>query len=125
VAGGGLRIGRWKATPSLTVNFAVRYEYDEPWIESNDKTGNVNVATRQAIYADHVPTGAPIGSGVCSNRGCYLTSFYPQMQVELFIEGNAALADAIEKGRIDLAIVIGHEDRATALSWKVSPRPDR
>jgi DNA-binding transcriptional LysR family regulator len=36
------------------------------------------------------------------------------MQVELFIEGNAALADAIEKGRIDLAIVIGHEDRATA-----------
>jgi hypothetical protein len=36
------------------------------------------------------------------------------MQVELFIEGNAALAYAIEKGRIDLAIVIGHEDRATA-----------
>jgi len=36
------------------------------------------------------------------------------MRVELFIEGNTALADGIEKGRIDLAIVIGHEDRATA-----------
>lgn len=44
----------------------------------------------------------------------HFASLYPRMQVELFIEGNASLADAIEKGRIDLAIVIGHEDRATA-----------
>jgi hypothetical protein len=36
------------------------------------------------------------------------------MQVELVIEGNGALADAIEKARIDLAVVIGHEDRAAA-----------
>jgi DNA-binding transcriptional LysR family regulator len=36
------------------------------------------------------------------------------MQIELRIEGNAALADAIGMSQIDLAIVIGHEDRATA-----------
>lgn len=36
------------------------------------------------------------------------------MQIELAIEGNAALADAIEKSRIDLAVVIGHEKRAAA-----------
>lgn len=36
------------------------------------------------------------------------------MQIELRIEGNAAPADAIEKSQIDLAIVIGHEDRAAA-----------
>jgi DNA-binding transcriptional LysR family regulator len=36
------------------------------------------------------------------------------MQVELRIEGNAALADAIEKSQIDVALVIGHEDRAGA-----------
>jgi DNA-binding transcriptional LysR family regulator len=36
------------------------------------------------------------------------------MQIELHIEGNAALVDAIDKGRIDLAVVIGHEDHADA-----------
>jgi DNA-binding transcriptional LysR family regulator len=41
-------------------------------------------------------------------------SLYPLMQVELLIEGNGALADAIEKSRIDLAVVIGHDDRAAA-----------
>jgi len=53
---------------------------------------------------------APILPSVLS----HFASLYPRMQVELFIEGNAALADAIDKGRIDLAIVIGHEDRAAA-----------
>ncbi len=41
-------------------------------------------------------------------------SLYPRMQVELRIEGNAALADAIERSQIDLAVVIGHEERAAA-----------
>jgi DNA-binding transcriptional LysR family regulator len=41
-------------------------------------------------------------------------SLYPRMQVELLIEGNATLADAIEKSRIDLAVVIGHEHRSAA-----------
>lgn len=68
-----------------------------------------------AKLAGHIRIGcaqdfAPILPSVLS----HFASLYPQMQVELFIEGNAALADAIEKARIDLAIVIGHEDRATA-----------
>ena len=41
-------------------------------------------------------------------------TLYPRMQVELLIEGNAALAEAIEKSRIDLAVVIGHEHRSAA-----------
>ncbi len=65
----------WHALPNLTLNFGVRYEVDEPWIEQNNKTGNVDLATGQTIYADHVPTGAPAGSGVCSNRGCYHYNF--------------------------------------------------
>lgn len=36
------------------------------------------------------------------------------MQVELRIEGNAALADAVEASQIDLAVAIGHETRAAA-----------
>lgn len=41
-------------------------------------------------------------------------TLYPRMQIELRIEGNAALVDAIEKSQLDVALVIGHEDRATA-----------
>ena len=65
----------FKVTPRLTLNFGVRYEYDEPWIESNNKTGNVDINTGQVIYAGKVPVGAPAGSGICSNRGCYQSNF--------------------------------------------------
>ena len=61
----------YKATPKLTLNVGVRYEIDEPWLESNNKTGNVDEVTGQVLYAGHVPVGAPAGSGVCSNPGCY------------------------------------------------------
>ena len=44
----------------------------------------------------------------------HFSSLYPRMRVELRIEGNAALADAIETSKIDLAIVVGHEDRTAA-----------
>jgi len=44
----------------------------------------------------------------------HFASLYPRMQIELRIEGNAALANAIEKEQIDLAVAIGHEDRAGA-----------
>jgi hypothetical protein len=65
----------FKATPKLTLNFGLRYEVDEPWVESNNKTGNVDETTGQVLYAHHVPVGAPPGSGYCSNRGCYDWNF--------------------------------------------------
>lgn len=42
------------------------------------------------------------------------STLYPHMQIELRIEGNAALADAVEASQIDLAVIIGHEGRAAA-----------
>lgn len=60
---------------NLTLNLGVRYEYDEPWVEENDKTGNIDLSTGQIIYAGHVPVGAPAGSGICSNLGCYDPNF--------------------------------------------------
>jgi DNA-binding transcriptional LysR family regulator len=68
-----------------------------------------------ANLAGHIRIGcpqdfAPILPAVLSQ----FASLYPRMQIELLIEGNAALADAIEKSRIDLAVVVGHEDRAAA-----------
>ncbi len=65
----------YKILPNLTLNFGVRYEYDEPWVEENNKTGNVDIATGQVLYAHVVPTGAPVGSGLCSDRGCYDGNF--------------------------------------------------
>lgn len=44
----------------------------------------------------------------------HFASLYRRMQIELRIEGNGALADAVDTSQIDLAIVIGHEDRASA-----------
>ena len=64
-----------RSLPNLTLNFGVRYEYDEPWIEENNKTGNIDLSTGQVIYAGHVPTGAPAGSGLCSNRGLLRQQF--------------------------------------------------
>ena len=61
----------WHVLPNLTINLGLRYEIDQPWIEQNNKTGNVDLTTGQTIYADHVPVGAPANSGVCKNRGCY------------------------------------------------------
>lgn len=65
----------FKVTPNLTLNAGLRYEYDEPWVEVNNKTGNIDLATGQYIYAGSVPAGAPAGSGVCSNRGCYKPNY--------------------------------------------------
>lgn len=53
---------------------------------------------------------------------------YPLVQIELRIDGNAALAEAVESSQIDLAIVIGHGERAAAqtvghlnIVWIASP----
>ncbi len=40
--------------------------------------------------------------------------FYPLIQMEVHIEGNAALADAIEEGRLDVALAVGQAERSTA-----------
>ncbi len=65
----------FKVNPNLTLIFGVRYEIDEPWIEQNNKTGNIDQSTGQLLYADHVPAGAAAGAGICKNRGCYQTNY--------------------------------------------------
>ncbi|MES2221112.1 MAG: carboxypeptidase regulatory-like domain-containing protein [Acidobacteriota bacterium] len=65
----------YRIRPNLTLNIGLRFEYDEPWIEQHNKTGNIDLNTGQVIYAGQIPTGAPAGSGVCNNRGCYQPNF--------------------------------------------------
>jgi DNA-binding transcriptional LysR family regulator len=42
------------------------------------------------------------------------TKLYPLVQVELHIEGNAALVERIMKGSLDLALAVGQADQPTA-----------
>jgi hypothetical protein len=65
----------YKLHPDLTLNVGLRYEYDQPWYEQNNKTGNVDLTTGQIEYAGHIPTGAPAGAGVCGNRACYQPNY--------------------------------------------------
>jgi DNA-binding transcriptional LysR family regulator len=42
------------------------------------------------------------------------TKLYPLVLMEVRIEGNAALVEAVEKGQLDMALAVGHADRPTA-----------
>jgi Carboxypeptidase regulatory-like domain/TonB-dependent Receptor Plug Domain len=65
----------YKFLPNLTFNVGLRFEYDQPWIEQANRQGNILLATGQPIYAHAVPAGAPAGSGICPNSGCYQSNF--------------------------------------------------
>jgi hypothetical protein len=60
----------FKFTPRLTLNLGIRYEYDQPWYEQNDKTANV-LPGGIVEYAGRVPAGAIAGAKVCPTRACY------------------------------------------------------
>jgi len=65
----------YKFRPNLTLIAGVRFEFDQPWYEQNNKTGTVDLATGQILYAARVPTGAPAESGLCNNRACYQPNY--------------------------------------------------
>jgi DNA-binding transcriptional LysR family regulator len=41
-------------------------------------------------------------------------ALYPHVVLEIRIEGNATLTEAVSTGQIDIALVVGHDDRPTA-----------
>jgi hypothetical protein len=50
----------------------VRYEYDQPMLEANDKNANIIPLNGGTIeYAKAVPVGAPAGSIICPTPACY------------------------------------------------------
>jgi DNA-binding transcriptional LysR family regulator len=68
-----------------------------------------------ANLAGHIRVGCPQDfAWILPPVLSHFSSLYPRMQIELHIEGNATLLDAISKARIDLAVIIGHEDHANA-----------
>jgi len=68
-----------------------------------------------ANLAGHIRVGCPQDfAWILPSVLSHFSSLYPRMQIELHVEGNAALVDAISKARIDLAVIIGHEDHSNA-----------
>ena len=64
----------YKLAPRLTLNLGLRYEFDQPWYEQNDKTANV-LPDETVEYAGHVPAGAIAGSIVCPTHSCYNANY--------------------------------------------------
>jgi len=69
----------YRMRPNLTLIYGLRYEFDEPWVEQNNKTGNINLATGQLMYAHAIPAGAPPDAALCPNRACYQPNFHQIM----------------------------------------------
>jgi len=68
-----------------------------------------------ANLAGHIRVGCPQDfASILPSVLSLFASLYPRMQIELHIDGNAALRDAIDNARLDVAVIIGHEDRAGA-----------
>ena len=57
----------YKATPALTLNFGLRWEYDEPIYEVNNKQANVNVATKTVVLAGKNGNSRALFNGVWTN----------------------------------------------------------
>lgn len=63
-----------KLTGRLTINLGIRYEYDQPWYEQNNKTANV-LPDGTVEYAGQVPALAIPGSVVCPTHACYNANY--------------------------------------------------
>jgi hypothetical protein len=64
----------FKVTSKLTLNLGLRYEYDQPWYEQNNKTANV-LPGGTVEYAGSVPALAAPGSIVCPTHACYNANY--------------------------------------------------
>jgi Carboxypeptidase regulatory-like domain/TonB dependent receptor len=68
----------WKLTPSLTVNLGLRYEYDQPIYEVNNKQANVDLATGTVYVAGQAGADKVFGDGKALYNPTY-TNFMPRI----------------------------------------------
>jgi DNA-binding transcriptional LysR family regulator len=73
---------------------------------------------RGASLAGRIRIGVSqdFGETVLPRALSQFTELYPLVQLEVRIEGNATLVEAVGKGEIDLVLVVGHAQRPSAIT---------
>jgi hypothetical protein len=62
----------YKYLPNLTFNIGLRWEYDQPIYEVNNKQANINLDTATVEYAVRIPSGNTFANAtVCATKACY------------------------------------------------------
>jgi len=94
----------WKFLPTLTFNLGLRYEWDQPLFEVNNKQANV-LPGGIVEFAGSVPANAPAGSIVCPTRACYNSTnndwaprigFAYQVRPNFVLRGGYGITDYME-----------------------------
>jgi DNA-binding transcriptional LysR family regulator len=104
------KVGR---TLALTEMGEIVLRYGRRMLELNDEMLDT-VRGAALVGAVRLGCSQDFAEGVLPRVLARFTTLYPLIQIELRIDGNAALADAVEAGHLDVALAIGHGERATA-----------
>lgn len=100
-------------TLALTEAGEIVLRYGRRMLELNDELLDT---VRGAALAGNVRLGfsQDFAETILPRALSRFTKLYPLVQIEVRIDGNAALVDAVENGQLDLALAIGHAERSTA-----------
>src|SRR6185312_5751621 len=94
----------------LTENGEVVLSYARRILTLNDELLDI---TQRAGVSGVIRIGGPQDfASVLPEVLSHFASLYPYMQIELLIEGNASLLEAVQSARIDLAAIIGGDGTA-------------
>jgi DNA-binding transcriptional LysR family regulator len=89
----------------LTENGEVVLSYARRILALNDELLDI---TQRAGVSGVIRIGGPQDfASVLPEVLSHFASLYPRMQIELLIEGNASLLEAVQSARIDAAVIIG------------------
>ncbi len=121
----------WAVTSALTVNLGLRYEYDQPIYEVNNKQANV-LPGGIVEFAGKIPANAPGGSVICPTRACYdatygdfapRVGFAYQARPNFVVRGGYGLTDYMEGTGANLRLFYNPPFESSYLVTGAAPSP--
>jgi hypothetical protein len=120
----------FKIKPNLTINVGLRYEYDQPIFEVNNKEANIDLDTGVVEYAGKIPAANTFANAkVCSTRACYdgnYANFMPrvgfsyQPKTKMVVRGGYGITTYLEGTGANLRLTQNppfHNDFETKASY--------